>query len=115
MERGHLGPNESCEYYPCHYAGQDCSFCYCPFYPCEDGRLGLHVLNRRKKKVWDCSPCLMIHDTGIAKEIYRLIDGLGISEPGDPRFKDVFDRVSKAYFERSSAGGDPEGDDDGVG
>lgn len=99
MERGHLGPNESCEYYPCHYEGQDCSFCYCPFYPCADERLGLYVTNRRGKKVWDCSPCLMFHDTGVAKRIYRRIGELGITEPDDPRFRDVFDEIVAGYLE----------------
>ena len=25
------GPNRDCEFYPCHFEGQYCDFCYCPF------------------------------------------------------------------------------------
>ena len=24
----------TCQYYPCHFHNQDCTFCFCPFYPC---------------------------------------------------------------------------------
>ena len=30
-----------CPYYPCHhFEGQDCTYCFCPLYPCEDPELG---------------------------------------------------------------------------
>jgi hypothetical protein len=32
---------EGCPYYPCHFEGQQCDFCYCPLYPCLDTSLGL--------------------------------------------------------------------------
>ena len=31
---------KACPYYPCHFEGQSCEFCYCPFYPCGDESLG---------------------------------------------------------------------------
>ena len=31
IERGWIGSNLSCDYHPCHYPGQDCTFCYCQF------------------------------------------------------------------------------------
>ena len=34
------GPNRECEFYPCHFEGQYCDFCYCPFYPCGDSSTG---------------------------------------------------------------------------
>ena len=33
-----VGSDESCEYYPCHFVGQDCTWCFCPFYPAEMSR-----------------------------------------------------------------------------
>jgi threonine-phosphate decarboxylase len=36
--KGPLGSNRECNYYPCHFESQDCTFCFCPFYPCQDGR-----------------------------------------------------------------------------
>ena len=40
IERGNIGSNHECPYHPAHFTGQNCSFCYCPFYPCEDPDLG---------------------------------------------------------------------------
>lgn len=100
IERGHVGSDETCEYYPCHYEGQDCTFCYCPFYPCEDTRFGRFVKGRRKTPVWDCSPCLMIHDRKVALAICKAISDLGITDPEDIRFKDVFGEVSEEYLGR---------------
>ena len=31
IARGWIGCNRKCKYNPCHYEGQDCTFCYCPF------------------------------------------------------------------------------------
>ena len=31
---------QNCPYYPCHFPGQSCDFCYCPFYPCRNEELG---------------------------------------------------------------------------
>lgn len=81
-ERDHLG----CEHYPCHFEGQDCTFCFCPFYPCEDGRLG-HVTDGTSVRVvilkgfqqyakkssggiaWSCINCNIIHQPDVAQEV----------------------------------------------
>ena len=55
---------KNCKYYPCHFEGQSCDFCYCPLYPCKDTRLG-----KWHKGVWDCSDCLIIHDEGFVSLI----------------------------------------------
>ena len=44
------GPNRECEFYPCHYEGQYCDFCYCPFYPCGDSSTGGEWI--KGKNVW---------------------------------------------------------------
>lgn len=54
------GSNLDCEYYPCHYEGQCCDFCYCPFYPCGDSSTGGYWI--KDKGVWSCENCLWIHD-----------------------------------------------------
>ncbi|SCG86869.1 precorrin-3B C(17)-methyltransferase [Methanobacterium congolense] len=56
---GQTGPNESCEYYPCHNHAQNCTFCYCPFYPCGDGSTGGKWI--KDKDVWSCQDCEWIH------------------------------------------------------
>lgn len=54
------GSNKDCEYYPCHYDGQMCDFCYCPFYPCGDSSTrGFWI---KDKNIWSCENCLFIHD-----------------------------------------------------
>ncbi|MDD1775257.1 MAG: precorrin-3B C(17)-methyltransferase [Methanobacterium sp.] len=53
------GPNLSCEYYPCHSHPQNCTFCYCPFYPCGDQSTGGHWI--KEKGVWSCEGCEWIH------------------------------------------------------
>lgn len=54
-----LGSNMECEYYPCHFNGQNCTFCYCPFYPCGDGATGGRWI--KDKGVWSCEGCFWIH------------------------------------------------------
>jgi len=46
----------NCELYPCHFPKQDCTFCFCPFYPCQDPRTG-----GRLSGVWNCEGCALIH------------------------------------------------------
>lgn len=53
------GPKRDCDFYPCHYDGQYCDFCYCPFYPCGDGSTGGSWI--KGKNVWDCKDCSWIH------------------------------------------------------
>lgn len=57
-DEGVRGSNLSCEHYPCHQHPQNCTFCYCPFYPCGDFSTGGRFI---KKKVWDCAECTWIH------------------------------------------------------
>jgi adenosylcobinamide hydrolase len=56
-----------CPYYPCHFEGQRCEFCYCPFYPCGDASLGEWVKSSsRNGPVWNCAGCTLLHQPGIA-------------------------------------------------
>lgn len=98
---GWIGCNWDCEYHPCHYVGQDCTFCYCPFYPCNDDRFGKE-LERPKKKdtVWACDECLMIHDTEVCKYIVSEMRRLGITEPDDPRIMDIFPKAASMYIDK---------------
>jgi threonine-phosphate decarboxylase len=53
----------SCERYPCHFPQQDCAFCYCPFYPCHDGRIG----GRMEGGEWSCRDCILVHRIDVAE------------------------------------------------
>jgi adenosylcobinamide hydrolase len=63
---------EQCQYYPCHFEGQRCDFCYCPFYPCGDESLG-HLVNSSSQhgKVWNCARCTLLHHPEIARYLKK--------------------------------------------
>ncbi|PWB50670.1 MAG: threonine-phosphate decarboxylase [Candidatus Methanoperedenaceae archaeon] len=71
-----------CEYYPCHFAGQDCTFCFCPFYPCENIKTGGELIHRSTGgTVWSCAGCNIIHQGQIADKVLKeLMDGKKIKE-----------------------------------
>jgi len=52
----------TCPYFPCHFPGQSCDFCYCPFYPCADESLGQWVESSSGGRVWNCARCTLLHE-----------------------------------------------------
>ncbi|VUT23590.1 MAG: Cysteine-rich small domain protein [Candidatus Methanolliviera sp. GoM_oil] len=73
-----------CEYYPCHFDGQDCTFCFCPFYPCEDNSKGRWILKEDTDDwVWDCSPCRWIHEEEVVGKIVKRLKDLKMSDVDD--------------------------------
>ncbi len=83
LERGVVARSRiDCEYYPCHFEGQDCTFCFCPFYPCEDIRTGGELVKRSTGgTVWSCSKCSIIHRGDIAdKALSALMKGRKLKE-----------------------------------
>ncbi|MBN1800359.1 MAG: hypothetical protein JW891_02575 [Candidatus Lokiarchaeota archaeon] len=76
MKVGKLsGLDSDCNYLPCHDAIQDCTFCYCPFYPCNDPDVGGReiISSRTGQSVWSCSQCTFNHE---AKNAEKILDGL---------------------------------------
>lgn len=65
---------ENCPYYPCHFAGQRCDFCYCPLYPCGDESLGQWVDSSNGGEVWNCSRCTLLHEPDIADYLKKYPD-----------------------------------------
>jgi len=64
------GPNVRCEWYPCHFKGQDCSLCFCPLYPCHDERLGEFISGKDGSRIWSCKECFWPHRSDVARDIY---------------------------------------------
>jgi len=60
-----------CPYYPCHFPGQRCDYCYCPFYPCKDETLGQWVNGSNGGTVWNCSRCTLLHTPEHAEYLRR--------------------------------------------
>jgi adenosylcobinamide hydrolase len=65
-----LWQKKGCQYYPCHFKGQRCELCYCPFYPCEDTSLG-EWFSSPENKVWSCKRCLLNHYPEIVRQIQK--------------------------------------------
>ncbi|HWQ64388.1 MAG TPA: cysteine-rich small domain-containing protein [Methanospirillum sp.] len=63
---------KGCPYYPCHFRGQRCDFCYCPLYPCEDETLGEWTTGSRSSgRVWSCAPCTLNHQPVVVHHLRR--------------------------------------------
>ncbi|WP_237705940.1 adenosylcobinamide amidohydrolase [Methanocella conradii] len=60
-----------CEYYPCHFEGQDCTHCFCPLYPCEDPELGEWIKSSRGYPVWTCKDCTILHNKKAVEYLAR--------------------------------------------
>ncbi len=65
--------NRHCAYFPCHERLGDCTFCYCPFYPCKDKHLGMYIITRDKRRVWSCEDCNWIHNKNVVDRIFNMI------------------------------------------
>jgi adenosylcobinamide hydrolase len=60
---------EDCPYYPCHnYADQQCSFCYCPLYPCMDTEYG-QMIETPHGEIWSCMDCRLVHEPRVANHL----------------------------------------------
>jgi len=82
LEKGDLlGIDKVCRYYPCHHGDlEDCTFCFCPFYPCGDeSTRGKWV----KGRTWSCEDCNWIHRTEVASKVLEGMKNLRISKPED--------------------------------
>lgn len=66
--------NKACRFFPCHTGLEDCTFCYCPFYPCLDKNLGRFIyLPKHKENIWSCKSCSWIHKRKVTENIFTLI------------------------------------------
>lgn len=71
---GEPASRNTCEYYPCHFNCQDCTFCFCPFYPCEDPRTGGRWIDSTTgSKVWSCESCTIIHRNEVVQDILKIL------------------------------------------
>ncbi len=62
---------DNCPYYPCHFPGQRCDFCYCPYYPCKDESLGQWTNGSNGGRVWNCARCTLLHEPRVAAYLHR--------------------------------------------
>ncbi len=82
-DKGSLGSNRECNYYPCHFEGQDCTFCFCPFYPCQDGRTeGKWITGSSGNEVWSCLECRVVHEPAVVEKMITVLTAEGCTEEG---------------------------------
>jgi len=78
MRRGLIGANTECAHFPCHHPGQNCTFCFCPLYPCLDPQLGEYVTSKRTGgKVWSCQSCLWVHRDDVSESLFTMMPEIG--------------------------------------
>ena len=67
--------NKACKYFPCHKNLEDCTFCYCPFYPCLNETRGGEFIYSQKtgKRIWACQNCSWIHQRSVTDKILSII------------------------------------------
>ncbi len=100
LKAGNIGTDTTCKYNPCHEGGQNCSFCYCPFYPCNDEDLGRFIKNKKGELVLDCSPCLFCHNDDVVEYSFKRFKELGVKDADDPRIMDVFVEAKNKFFRK---------------
>ena len=97
------GPDETCEYYPCHFEGMDCTWCFCPFYPCKDEQTGGEWVEQKDgSRIWGCSKCFWIHRPEVAKAIMVEFTICGIANVDDieqrtDELTELFSRLKEKY------------------
>jgi hypothetical protein len=98
-----VGSDETCDYYPCHFTGHDCTWCFCPFYPCEDEQTGGEWVEKVDGgRIWGCSKCFWIHRSDVAKAVLAEFIRCGIStvdelEERPEDLKEIFSRLKAKY------------------
>jgi len=88
-----IDKGENCYYYPCHFKGQDCTFCFCLFYPCMDKILGKMITGRHENKIWTCKNCNKIHTPRIVEALVEELKGevvQGLDEEGKAKLWKFF-------------------------
>jgi adenosylcobyric acid synthase len=93
------GPNEGCDYFPCHHSGQDCTLCFCPFYPCLDPRLGHFVESRIGGQVWSCQDCLWIHRPDVGRDTKERLTGR--DRPSHDELLTIKEELERSYRTRA--------------
>ncbi len=85
--------SRDCEYYPCHFEGQDCTYCFCPFYPCEDEAKGEYIIGRKGSRVWTCKNCSDIHQAETVERIHQNLKGINVDDMGAVYRKELKERL----------------------
>ena len=103
IEEELAGTKISCPYHPSHFRNQECTFCYCPFYPCEDPDLGEVTESLKIGKIWNCTYCNFIHRKDVASYVHGRLRESRISGPEDPALKELFQEMKTKFHRKGKA------------
>lgn len=88
-----INTRRECPYYPCSFPEQDCTFCYCPLYPCRvEGTGGKYIKTKIGFNLWSCEDCKMIH----TKEVVKLLN-IDINETDERKIREAREKL-KSYI-----------------
>jgi len=67
----YMNKGKECKFYPCHDKLEDCTFCYCPIYPCKIPETGGKFIKTglSNKEIWDCTQCTIVHDKSFVDNV----------------------------------------------
>ncbi len=69
--------NPICIEKKCHLKVEDCSFCFCYFYPCLDNYTGGKFIEREDGSlVWSCIDCIWVHRKDVANILIKKLSGI---------------------------------------
>ena len=100
LSAGDIGTNSSCAWYHCHFKGQNCSFCFCPFYPCMDADLG-QMVEGKKGPVWSCQECYWMHRHEVAADFFREMGGRKFDEVSQDDLQGIKARLESRHFKKA--------------
>jgi len=89
MKDGIIGGNKKCQYYPCHFEEQNCTFCFCPFYPCKDKHLGRYVISKSGGKVWSCQDCLWMHRDDVVLSCFNVLKNKDFEKLDESKLEEI--------------------------
>ena len=104
MIRGLIGGNPECAHHPCHHPEQNCTFCFCPLYPCLDPELGEYVISRRTGgRVWSCQGCLWIHRDDVSRSLFEIMPEIGEQGLDERTRSELKAELEKKHRKRAKA------------
>ncbi|HEY3419055.1 MAG TPA: cobyric acid synthase [Methanomassiliicoccales archaeon] len=100
LAAGDIGTNSSCDWYHCHFKGQNCSFCFCPFYPCMDGDLG-EMVKGKKGPVWSCQECFWMHRHDVAADFLKEMGGRTYDQVSQEELTEIKARLESRHLKKA--------------
>ena len=100
LSAGDIGTNTSCAWYPCHFKGQNCSLCFCPFYPCMDSELG-EMVKGKNGPVWSCQECFWLHRHDVTADFFRELNGRKLDDVSQKDLMDIKSIIESRHFKKA--------------